>query len=922
MERDRYFAFLLRILPTAFRGRHGEELTALLEQMKRDLGPQPGALTLLRFYAALTWDVVRQARGARSRGSREAGGRAVMPRHDRRLLWRGLLSQSLTSAWRTARHQPGFTAAVVVTLGLGIGANATMYGIVDRLLLRPPAHVVEHERVHRVFVERRSRTGTGESVMEAGISYLDYRDLDSHAGLAAIAAYAPAHEETIGRGNSGSRARVAEVSGAFFELLGVSPMSGRFYTAEESTRGLPLTAVISAEHWVREYGSDPDVLGRTLEVYGQLFTLIGVAPPGFTGINLAPVDIWLPLEATFEAIGRRAFDRECCSMGAVVRLKEGVSVEAAEAEATSLVLGSRGEDPALEAEQVRLDLQPLTALQDVNPQEATFDPARGPGFSARTRVAVWLGGVSILVFLIACANVASLLLARGTSRAKNVAVRVALGAGRGRVAGEMIVESVALAAAGGLLALVLARWAGEVIASTILTDVVLAGSALTGRVLVFTAVAAVAAGVAAGIVPSVQGSRADIAASLAGSSFRGGSARRSRLRVLLTVSQASLSVVLLVGAGLFLRSLGEARAVDLGLDVDRLLHVELEFNSRGAGDIPAGDVVATYEDAIRRLEALPGVHSAAATTGIFQNAMPGRRFSVPGMATIPDVPGGGPYSHWVSPRYFETVGVEVVEGRPFESADFGAGSAPVALINETMASVLRPSGSALGECLLFGSSGGAGGQVCTTIVGVAEDAARDGFRDAPGLTYYVPQRPGWYPRRLYVRADGDPEVIKDDVAALLRSLSPIIRYADVRTMEDLLDPKAHAWRLGAALFTAFGLLALSVAAVGLYSVLAFDVAQRTRELGIRAALGATRARLLGRVVLNGVGLAASGVALGIAISFVAAPYLGELLFEVSPRDPRVFGGVAFVLLGAGWLASLVPAFRATNADPTDALRAE
>ena len=391
------------------------------------------------------------------------------------------------------------------------------------------------------------------------------------------------------------------------------------------------------------------------------------------------------------------------------------------------------------------------------------------------------------------------------------------------------------------------------------------------------------------------------------------------LRGFLTSAQAAMSVVLLVGAGLFVRSLGEARSLDLGLDVDRLLLAELEFRSLGSGDVSRREHVALYEEAIRRVSTIPGVRSASATDWQFQNGGVSYLIRVPGIDSIPQVPGGGPYGYGVSAGYFATVGLQIVRGRPFEASDVEDG-ARVTVVNETMARVLWPDGDGLGGCLLFYLPGRVGDQECTTVVGVAEDAARDGYQDMPGLTYYRPQRNGY--RGLYVRAEADARSIIDEVTTLLRSYSPEIRYARVRTLEEMLDSKARAWTLGATMFTLFGLLALCLAAIGLYSVLAFDVAQRTRELGIRGALGATKSRLLRSVLYQGAGLGLLGVGVGLAVAYFAAPYANDFFFGVSPRDPSVFAVVAAGLIAVSVAASLLPGLRATHVDPMDALRAE
>jgi predicted permease len=825
---------------------------------------------------------------------------------ERRALWFDLFRQAFGSVARSCRRYPGFTLGVVLTLALGIGANATMYGILDRLLLQPPAHIEDHERVQRVFGQRPNFM-TGEMTLGSTLTYPDYADLKAHGGLD-VAAFTLGQEMTIGSGEEASRARVALATAEFFPLLGVIPAMGRFYSPDEAAPGSSLTAVVSEEYWERQLGGDPAVLGRTIEVAGRAHVIVGVAPRGFTGVGLEPVDLWVPLEATHDAENgeNSCLDRRGCWWLSVVgRLRGDVTEEAAEAEATRLHLNGR----RAMIEEERYSERAGIVLGSVI-------AARGPEASDETRVARWLAGVSVIVLLIACANVANLLMARGTRRRRETALRLSLGAGRRRVVVQTMLESLALAVAGGVVALVLAEWGGGIVRSALLPGVYFPGGAISGRLLGFTALATVVAAVVAGAVPAIHGSRGTLLGHLT-EGDRASSQGRSRLRSFLTVFQAGLSVVLLFGAGLFVRSLNEVRSLDLGLEVDRLLLAGIELQNR---EVSPQEQTALYEEAIRRVETSPGVASAAATAVPFQWAY-AISLKTPGLDSIPTLPGGGPYFYPVSPGYFETLGIAITRGRPIDASDAAEGAA-VTVVSETMARTLWPDEDALGQCLLVGSDA----EECTTVVGVAEDAARGSFRDEPFMAYYVPatQRPEMPYEGLYVRmgADADESAFLPGLTSLLRSFSPQVRFANVRRMEEILDPQARAWELGATMFSAFGLLALALAAIGLYSVLAFDVAQRTRELGIRMALGAEKRRLLRGVLLRGARLGLIGVILGLGVAYLAAPYLRDLLFQVSPSDPWVLAGVPAVLLVVSALASLIPGLKATTVDPMEALRAE
>lgn len=825
---------------------------------------------------------------------------------ERRIRGWDVVREGVMSVVRTTRRYPGFTVGVVLTLGLGIGANATMYGIVDRLLLQPPEHIVDHERVKLVYYERLSFM-TGEPTVGSTLTYPDFTDLQAHDAVE-VAAYTLARSSTVGRGEDAYQVQSSLVSAEFFPLLGVQPRVGRFFGEDEDAVGAQLVAVLGEEYWTRAFGADPNVLGQTLEIEGRRTAIIGVAPRGFTGTHLASVDVWLPIVPT-HAAQRGDFcltSRGCWWMQMVARLNDDVSMEAAEAQATALHLAGRREmiDADRYSEEARIVLGPVIA-------------ADGPEASDEARVARWLAAVSAIVLLIACANVANLLMARSLRQRRETGVRLALGASRRRVVGQTMVEAVSLALLGGVLALVIARWGGGLLRAALLPGVYFPNEAWSVRLLAFTGGAALLAGIVAGLGPALQSRRTDVSGALAGGG-RGASGARSRAQSSLTVLQAAMSVVLLVGAGLFVRSLAELRSLDLGLDVDDLLLARLEFVD---SDIEPDEQTAQYEEALRRIERLPGVRSTAATGVPFMWAE-AEGLRVPGVDSLPRLPGGGPYRFPVSSKYFETVGLEVVRGRAVLEWDV-ADAEKVAVVSETMARLVWPESDALGECMLVMSVGTYAEQ-CTTVVGVVEDAARGGYLDEEFMAYYLPaaQMQTHAYEGAYIRTAGDPRELVEDVSIALRSFSPRVRFATVEPLRETLDPQARAWTLGAMMFSLFGLLALCLAAIGLYSVLIFDVAQRTRELGIRSALGARKAELLRSVLVQAGRLVVAGVLLGGATAWLAAPLLGDLLFQVSPRDPWTLATVAALLLAVSAVASLVPGLRATSVDPLVALRAE
>jgi predicted permease len=485
----------------------------------------------------------------------------------------------------------------------------------------------------------------------------------------------------------------------------------------------------------------------------------------------------------------------------------------------------------------------------------------------------------------------------------------------------MVTEGVVLCLLGGTAALVLARWGADLVRGVILPDVYWHSSPIEGRVLAFTALTAVVAGLVSAIVPALQASRPELTGALKEGGW-GVSARRSRTRCVLTVAQGAFSVVLLVGAGLLVRSLSQVRSLDLGMDVDHLAQVILELD---AAEPTPEESIARYREAAERLRRLPGVIEVGLTDLPFGWTW-GLAISVPGLDSIPWIPGGGPYHEYVNPAYLRTMGIELLAGRGLEETD-GAGSSRVMVVNETMARTLWPKESALGQCVIVGEAVEVEGGECTTVVGIVENATRRSLTYEPFMKYYMPMAQASYdrfrfPRAIYVRTEGDPARLTGGIRQEAMAAGSDIRYVEVRGLREILDPQARSWTLGATMFSAFGVLALVVAAAGLYSLLAYQVARRTRELGVRTALGASRVGVVRLIFKDGVRLAVAGVVLGLAISWAAGRYVESVLFRVSPRDPLVFGSVAVTLLVVSLVASGFPAWRASRIDAMQALRTE
>ncbi|MGD2154056.1 MAG: ABC transporter permease [Gemmatimonadales bacterium] len=817
----------------------------------------------------------------------------------------GILStalDNLSHAARGLRRSPGFTAAVVVTLALGIGVNATMFGIVDRLLLSEPAQVRDADQVRRLYAHMRFRPG-GPLVHQRALAYLDFTDWQQAASFKAVGAYW-ANDVTLGRGADAVRLNGGLASASFFNVLGLEPALGRFFNESEDQAGAAGVTVLSYGLWKRRFGSDPSVLGRTLDIGAGTYTVIGVAPRGFTGIDLEGVDLWAPLHAYTieEGTDRWKRTRNYYWIKVVARLADGVSVAAAESEATHLHRNGRREqiDQGHYDENVRVVVAPLVE-------------ARGPNASEESKVSVLLAGVSLIVLLIACANVANLLLARSLRRRKEIAVRLALGISRGRLTGMLLTESVVLAAVGAVAAVLVASWGSDFIRHALLPDVAWTDSPVGVRVLIFTALLALVAGIVSGIIPALQAVRFDLTNDLKDSA-RAGTVRRSQSRIALLVVQGALSVVLLVGAGLFVRSLQRLEGLDLGLDPGPVVYAMLEFEPR---ERTAEEENRIYERSLERLRALPSVEHASTSGGLPFWGGSIEDIFVDGLDSVP-APPPGPHMEGVTPDYFATLGIAMRRGRDFDERD-AVGAPPVAIVNEMMARALWGD-DPLDQCFHIATVDAP----CTRVVGVVEDSHRMFLTETRKWVFYLPaaQYPEGVPSAILLRARGDPQRLAPTVQRELLTGDPDIRYAVVRPLQENIDPQFRSFQLGATMFGVFGLLALIVAAFGLYSVLAFNVAQRTHEIGVRSALGATRGRIVAEVMRESLALAAIGIALGLVIAIAAAGALAPLLYEISPRDPAVLFVVTVTLLLTAAAAGLVPATRAARIDPNAALRVE
>jgi putative ABC transport system permease protein len=813
----------------------------------------------------------------------------------------GALWQDGRYALRGLRKTPGFTLGVVLTFAIGIGANATMFEIVDRLLLRPPAYLRDPSLTGRIYTHRPRDDGSER--IDRNLQYRRYLDLTETTRTLAGAAAFYDDERIVGLGTDARTLHVSLVSGSFWGMFDARPALGRFFTVDEDRppNGTTVT-VLGYEHWRTAYGSDPHVLGKPVRIGARDFTVIGVAPPGFTGTAMWKVAAFIPLSAGVPEWGADAWHMgyNLSWLEILGRRRPDATIAQVNAELTRLYRTS------LETERL-----PARTIALSRAQLAPVLADRGPEEGDSAKVATWLAGVALAVLLIACANVANLLLARSLRRRREIAVRRALGVSRGRLLTQLLTESTLLAIFGAIAGLALARFGGGMLRSTLLPDVDWSLTPLfDARILGFAALATVLTGLLAGLAPAAHAVRDDVNSALKAGG-REGSRQRTHLRGALLVAQAALSVLLLVGAGLFVRSLRNVHAVNLGYDADKVLLASLDM--RGT-TLPPPERTALRQRLLERARQLPGVSHASTTASIpFWQTITEDVF-LPGRDSVPR---GDYVLNAVRGDYFAAMGTRIVQGRATTDAD-RATSPLVAVVSQSMAKLLWPGRSALGQCVKIGADTAP----CREVVGVAQDIVFGDMRSDTKLLVYTSAEQYRAGGTLVLRSESGARFIAETARRELQQLAPGAAFINVRTLDSNLAPLIRPWQLGATMFTIFGMLALVVAAIGLYGVIAYNVTQRSHEMGLRLALGAGASDVVRLILGDGLRVAAIGIALGIGGALLAGKYIAPLLFEVSPRDVTVLSTVAVTLAVVATAASLIPAWRASRVDPNIALRTE
>jgi putative ABC transport system permease protein len=833
---------------------------------------------------------------------------AVMNKRD----WWESFVQDLRYVLRSLKRSPTFVVSATLTLALGLGANAALFSILDRLYLQAPAGVPAPDQLKRLY-STYSPTPQERQILTVVSPPQYFAVAAAIPRGSSIAGYRTTTKVHLGKDDTAPLGGVTWVLGDYFGTVGVGTAAGRNFTAAEvHAENISLVAIVSSKLARDRFGSERDALNKDLDIGKVHYTIVGVAPAGFAGTDLDASDVWVPMNsAAADAFGAPRWYEQTGT--AFIEMMVRAADNASAARIPALAAGA---------------LRHGWAWGDTSAVGATFASIRqmlSPGFSASEgEIATRLGVVAFAIFLIACANVANLLLARALQRRREIGVRLALGVSRRRLVSQLLTESVVLALIGGVAALVMAVWVATALRNALLPNVDWSAPAIGLRAVVFGALSALIAGVAAGLAPALHASRPDLTNVLRGGS-RDGATQRSRVRGGLLVAQIALSCVLLAGAGLFVRSLRQVEAIDIGYDTGRIVLAGIDF-TRDSGRKPE-EAEPLYASAASRIERLPGVERVAFTENTpFSSISFEDTFSPNGDAlTTKEME---KIVSFISPGYFASMGMHVIEGRDFAPTD-RYGSEPVLVVNANFAKAVWPDMSAVGQCFRLHKPT----DPCRRVIGVVSNSHFGGVIERPSAQFFVPlaqEGDGGkhaYPGTMEIRtAPGRAAAVAGQVKQLLLQLLLQLSGSGMRpwaqTFSEQIDGNFRSWRLGAALFTAASLLALLVAGVGIYGTITYTFSQRTQEIGVRIALGAQGSSIIALVLKSSVVIAAVGVVIGTGVALWAGRFAKPLLYETSPNDPFVLAGVGLVLLAVAVTASLVPALRARRVDPMEALRAE
>lgn len=807
--------------------------------------------------------------------------------------------QDLRYALRTLGKNPGFSLVAVLTLGLAIGANTAIFSVVEGVLLTPlpypdPSALVE---VWNTYLPQfpKAQLSSGD--------FLDFkRQATSFSEMACFVDIPQGFNLTSG--GEAQRIEVRYASSGLFPLLGVRPSAGRTFTPEEDKPGNPPKVLVSHKFWQSQFGSDASVVGRTVTLDGRGYTLAGVLPAGF---RLAPTtDFWMPISQYGDDLTSHL--HHPCNV--VARLKPGVSLGQAQAEL------------------VTLNRQEEQAFPDTHKNWGVLVTAMEDPSAAKMRVALLvLFGAVGLVLMVACANIVNLLLARHAARQKEIALRVALGASRSRLLGQLLTESVVLSLMGGMLGVVLASGGLRLLEAFMPADLAsLKETGLNGWVLAFTLAVSLLTGLVCGLIPAVQSLKQDLQSILKEGTRAAGAAGGQKIRSLLVVSEIALALIPLVGAGLLIRSFHRLLEVNPGFQREHILAMEVDQPQLPLGELLkltteqqlelARRLSRQFEELVQRIQELPQTKAVGGITvmplgTVIRSAtrfvIEGQPLPASGARPIAETRG-------VSPGYFAAMGIPLRMGRPLDSHDYATQNI---MVNETMAKKFWPGGAAVGKRINMCSLDPT--PCWSDIVGVVGDVHQYGLEAAPTMDVYYTG--GWTPYIL-IRTESNPRDIAMSAIGKVHKFDPTLPVTHVMTLDALLSDSVSPRRFSTFLLGMFAGLALALAAMGIYGVMSYVVSLRTNEIGIRMALGARPADIWRLVIGRGAQLALAGVAIGLLGSFALTKLISSLLYGVRPTDPITFAGVALLLLSVALLACYVPARRAMRVDPMIALRYE
>ena len=789
---------------------------------------------------------------------------------------------------RTLLKTPGFTAVAVIALALGIGANTAIFSVVNAVLLRP-LPFQQSEQLVMVW-EKRAQLGRERNP----VSPPDFNDWRAQNQVFEDMAAFSGQGFNLGAGTEPERIQGAGVSPSLFSILRAQPRMGRVFEADEDKPGNNTVVIIGSGLWQRSFAADPEIVGKTIKLDEKAYTVVGVMAADFVFPNRRS-EVWVPLTLS----PQDADNRGGHNLQVVARLKPDITVKQAQTEMDSITA------------QLEQQYQVNTGHR-----ANVFSLYHEVVANARPALLVLLGAVAF-VLLIACANVANLLFARSSARQKEMAIRTALGARRSRIIRQLLTESVILAIAGGTIGVLLALWGLDLLLA-------IGGNTIPrvkeikidSWVLEFSMLVSLATGLLFGMVPALQASKPDLNETLKeGGRGASGSIRHNRIRSSFVIAEVAICLVLLIGAGLMLRSFARVVNVNPGFNPDNLLSMNVALSGSRYG--AAEQVTSFYQRTLERLSSLPGVQSAAATTGLpMAGGFGSRYFSIEGRPPQPAGQGFNANVNLTTPGYFQTMNIPLIEGREFDQRDVVKAPEAV-IINQDMVRRYWPDGDPIGKRLAVGNG------PWRTVVGVVGDVKQAGLdiETRPEMFWPYYQLPLSF-STIVVRTSGEPEAMTSAVRSAMQDIDKDLPLYDVRPVNEVISESVAPRRFNMLLLGIFAGLALVLAAVGLYGVISYSVSQRTHEIGIRMALGASHKSVLRLVVGQGMALALIGVAIGVIASFFLTKFIATLLFGVSATDPVTFVAISVLLIGVSIMASLVPARRAMKVDPMVALRYE